>query len=97
MNDKTNVNRILTGLGEVLDIVEGRAQPARAFAPAEIDVKAIRLKAGLTQQAFAARYGFSASAIRDWEQKRRRPEASARILLKVIEQRPDVVEEALRA
>jgi putative transcriptional regulator len=96
MNDKTSVNRIMAGLDEVLDIVEGRAQPARAVVPAEIDVKAIRLAAGLTQQAFAARYGFSASAVRDWEQKRRRPEASARILLKVIQQRPDVVEDALR-
>lgn len=95
MDDKTNFNRIMAGLGEVADIVEGRAEPARVFVPADIDVKAIRTRAGLTQEAFAARYGFSASAVKDWEQKRRRPEASARVLLKVIEKRPEAVEDAL--
>jgi putative transcriptional regulator len=35
--------------------------------------------------------------VRDWEQKRRRPEASARVLLKVIEHRPEAVDAALSA
>jgi len=95
MQDDANFKRIMAGLAETLEIVEGRAQPARVYAPAEIDVKAIRAKTGLSQAAFAARYGFTLGAVRDWEQKRRRPEASARILLKVIEMRPEVVEAAL--
>jgi len=95
MTDNINFNRVMTGLSEVLEIVEGRAEPARVYAPAEIDVKAIRARTGLSQAAFAARYGFTLGAVRDWEQKRRRPEASARILLKVIEMRPEVVEAAL--
>ena len=41
--------------------------------PRAIDVKAIRRRAGLTQPAFAASYGFSVAAVRDWEQGRRRP------------------------
>jgi putative transcriptional regulator len=95
MQDDINFNRIMAGLTETVEIAEGRAEPARMHAPAEIDVKAIRAKTGLSQAAFAARYGFTLGAIRDWEQKRRRPEASARILLKVIEMRPEVVEAAL--
>ena len=95
MQDDANFKRIMAGLAETLEIVEGRAQPARVYAPAEIDVKAIRANTGLSQAAFAARYGFTLGAVRDWEQKRRRPEASARILLKVIEMRPEVVEAAL--
>jgi putative transcriptional regulator len=68
---------------------------SRIRVPAEIDVKAIRRRMGLTQAAFAARFGFTLSAVREWEQWRRRPEASARILLKIIEREPDAVERAL--
>jgi putative transcriptional regulator len=55
----------------------------------------IRKRLNLTQEAFAARFGFSAGAVRDWEQGRRRPEASARILLTVIDKEPEAVERAL--
>lgn len=67
----------------------------RIRVPAEVDVKAIRRRMGLTQAAFAARFGFTLSAVREWEQWRRRPEASARVLLKVIEREPEAVERAL--
>lgn len=97
MTDDTNFNRIIAGLGEVLDIVEGRAEPARVHVPAEVDVRSIRKALGLTQEAFAMRYGFSVPAVKDWEQGRRRPEAAARVLLKVIEKRPEAVSEALAA
>ncbi len=35
------------------------------------------------------------ATLREWEQKRRKPEVAARILLKVIEKNPDAVTEAL--
>lgn len=92
-----NFDRIIKGLDEASDYVRGEAD-ARAYrvhAPETVDVKAIRTKMKLTQEAFAARYGFSVSAVRDWEQARRRPEASARILLKVIEKHPEIVAAAL--
>lgn len=95
MDDKTNFDRIMSGLGEVLDIVEGRAEPGRVRVPAEIDVKAIRANIGLTQAEFAALFGFSVAAVRDWEQRRRRPEATARILLTVIAKEPEAVQRAL--
>jgi putative transcriptional regulator len=95
--DTENFDRIMSGLGEVLDIVERRAKPAAVYVPAEIDVRAIRQARKMSQEAFAARYGFKVSTLRDWEQKRRRPEASARILLRVIERHPEAVEDALSA
>lgn len=95
MAAETNFDRIMSGLNEVLAIAEGRAEPARLHVPERMDVKAIRTAQGLTQVQFAQRYGFSASAVRDWEQNRRQPEAAARVLLKVIERRPDAVLEAL--
>lgn len=93
---RKNFDRIMDGLNEVADIVEGKATPARVYsAPADVDVKAIRAREGLSQDAFAAKYGFALSTLRQWEQGRRRPEASARILLKVIERSPEAVQEAL--
>jgi putative transcriptional regulator len=96
---KRNVNfeRIMRGLEEVATYARGEADLTkyRVHVPASVDVAAIRAKLGLTQEAFAALFGFSKGAVRDWEQGRKVPEASARILLKVIEKRPDVVLEVL--
>ena len=63
--------------------------------PEEIDVKALRTKLGLTQRQFAERFGFGYDAVRDWEAQRRQPERAARVLLKVIDYRPEIVAEAL--
>jgi putative transcriptional regulator len=64
-------------------------------APAVVDVAAIRKHIGLSQREFAERYGFRVRAIQEWEQHRRQPERAARILLKIIEKRPEAVEEVL--
>ncbi len=55
-----------------------------------------RCRAGLklTREEFAARFGFAKSAVKDWEQGRRQPERSARMLLKMIEIEPKAVERA---
>lgn len=68
-----------------------------AHVPDDIDVRAIRSDLGLTQDAFARRFGFSAAAIRDWEQGRRQPEQAARVLLMVIAHSPDAVDQAIAA
>jgi putative transcriptional regulator len=65
--------------------------------PEVVDVRKIRTKIGLSQEAFALRYGFSAASVRDWEQRRRQPEAAARVLLLVIAHNPEAVSEALAA
>ncbi len=96
---KRAFDKIAAGLNDAIDIVEGRADPGsfRIHVPQDVDVKSIRQHMGLSQTAFAAKYGFPAATVRDWEQGRRRPEASARILLRIIERRPDAVEDALGA
>ena len=60
-------------------------------------VRRIRTGTGLSQVGFAARYGFSAAAVRDWEQGRRTPEASTLCYLRVIEREPKAVSRALAA
>ncbi len=51
----------------------------------------------MSQARFARRFGFSPSAVREWEQGRRQPEAAARVLLLVIASRPEIVDEVLAA
>jgi putative transcriptional regulator len=54
-----------------------------------------RAATGLSQNAFAARFGVPASSLRDWEQGRRVPDAAARSYLRVIARMPDAVAKAL--
>lgn len=65
--------------------------------PDEVDVKAIRAKLGLSQSAFARRFGFTLSAVQGWERKkgRRRPDTTARILLRLIDREPRLVDSIL--
>jgi len=66
-------------------------------APESVDVKAIRERLGLTQAAFAARFGLELDSIRNWEQGRYTPDPIARTLLKVIELSPEAVDRAVAA
>lgn len=69
---------------------------SRRIGPDEIeDVRHLRERLGLSQAAFAARYGFSVTAIRQYESRRRRPAGPVRTLLRVIAAEPDAVTRAL--
>ena len=52
---------------------------------------------GLSQPAFASRFGFTVDTVRNWEQGRRKPDVAARAYLTVIARRPDDVRKALTA
>jgi putative transcriptional regulator len=67
----------------------------RIHIPEQVDVKAIREQMGLSQPAFANRFGLSLYTLRNWEQGKRRPDPAARAYLKVIEKVPDVVTKVL--
>jgi putative transcriptional regulator len=67
----------------------------RVHIPERVNVKAIREQTGLSQAAFANRFGFSVFALRNWEQGKRQPDPAVRAYLKVIEKAPDVVANAL--
>lgn len=63
--------------------------------PETVNVKKVRRKLGMSQAEFSARYGFKAATVRDWEQGRRKPDRSARILLTVLDKEPEVIERVL--
>jgi putative transcriptional regulator len=50
---------------------------------------------GLSQSAFANRFGLSVHALRNWEQGKRQPDPAARAYLKVIEKAREVVSRVL--
>jgi putative transcriptional regulator len=69
---------------------------ARRIEPDAVeDVRALRTRLGLSQEAFARRFGFSVDAVRQYESHRRTPTGPARTLLRVIAREPDAVTRAL--
>jgi putative transcriptional regulator len=61
-----------------------------------VDVKKLRERLALTQEAFAATYRIPIGTLRDWEQRRKLPDAPARAYLTVIAHNPQSVAEMLR-
>lgn len=85
--------RVIKAAKEARSIARGEADPKsyRVHAPADVDVRSIRSRLGLSQAAFANRFGIPPGTLRDWEQGRRRPEGAARVLLLVIQEEPEAV------
>jgi putative transcriptional regulator len=61
-----------------------------------VNVKKLRERLGLTQEAFAAAYRIPVGTLRDWEQGRKNPDAPARAYLIVIDRNPEIVAQSLR-
>ena len=92
-------SKIINGLNEALDHAKGfnGAGHDHTIVVHKIDVRAVRESLRLTQEEFAFRFGFNLGTLRGWEQGRRHPDGTARVLLKVIMNAPDAVEKALFA
>lgn len=92
--------KILVGLNEALEYAGGDCSKARVRVvkvPDQVDVKAIRDNLNMSQRQFAAAFGFPLSTVQNWEQGRRKPEGSARMLLRIIEEAPETAEKVLKA
>lgn len=88
-------NSIKKGLEEAISHAEGKSPDTVVHRPRPVDVKALRSRIGMTQEQFAARFGFSTATLRHWERGDRAPHGPALVLLNVIEHNPKVVIEAL--
>ena len=87
---------IKQGLQEAIEHARGKETDVRIHRPRSVDVKAVRAKVGMTQEQFAARFGFSTATLRHWERGDRTPRGPALVLLNVIERNPNAVIEALK-
>lgn len=86
---------ISAGLEDAKSHARGQASGVTEHKLESIDVKAIREKTGMSQQHFCATFGISIGTLRHWEQGLRTPRGTARVLLKVVEQNPKAVIEAV--
>ncbi len=77
------------------DGVDDSALGPPRFVQAGPDVRLVRERLGLSQEAFAARFHLSLRTVQEWEQQRRVPEGPARVLLQVIDREPEAAARAL--
>ena len=73
--------RELKKLGVVIPKVEINAQ----------DIQAIREKIRLSQSVFARLLNVSSSSVRQWEQGKRKPSGSTRVLLELLRMNPTIL------
>jgi putative transcriptional regulator len=95
---KKAFDSIMAGLQDALAYAKGDNTRGRAtaFEAHHLDVGKVRGKVGLSQEEFARAFGVSLGTLRNWEQKRVRPDGPARVLLTVIDRDPVSVLKALR-
>lgn len=65
------------------------------FVPALVDVRELRERLRLSQEAFAERFMLPLRTVQEWEQRRREPSIPARVLLYAISRDPDALQSAL--
>lgn len=94
---KKAFDKIAEGLNEALEIARGERKPAKLHVPAEINVREIRAKTKMSQDDFAAAFGFTVNQIKDWEQNRCRPLGGNRAYLMLIKDHAEQVLVLLQA
>jgi putative transcriptional regulator len=86
---------IKQGLAEAVEHAKGKKVAAHVYQPAAVDVASLRKRLDLTQEQFAARFGFSVATLRHWERGDRNPQGPALVLLNIIDRDPKAVMRAL--
>jgi putative transcriptional regulator len=92
---------LIEAMGQALAHARGEDVPGmvthRVVVLTPEDIRAIRVKTGLSRTKFAEKFGLDPRAVQDWEQGRRVPDRAARVLLLTIAKHPEAVEDALAA
>lgn len=91
----TTFDSISRGLNEAVAHTKGKKVAVKTYTPEAVDVSALRQRMGMTQEQFAARFGFSVATLRHWERGDRSPHGASLVLLNVIKRAPDAVQAAL--
>jgi putative transcriptional regulator len=82
---------LVESVREGMAIMRGEKKPSRSFHFEPNDVQTIRRKFGFSQSEFASLMGISINTLQNWEQGRRKPTGSAKILLRIAEKNPEVL------
>ncbi len=90
-------DELVESVKQMKEIEAGRLRPSRVTRAEDLlrgdvpDVAALRERFKLSQAKFAALLGISVGTLQNWEQKRRRPEGPAKVLLRVAALHPDAL------
>ena len=88
---------LIEAMQEAAGHAKGKRKVARVHTVEVPDVRAIRVRLGLSQHAFAAAYRIPLATLKGWEQGRRQPDATASAYLSVIAGLPEAARDVLRA
>ena len=92
-------NSIKQGLTEAVahaKTKDTKTSGVKMYQPHAVDVSNLRQRLSLTQEQFAARFGFSVATLRHWERGDRSPSGASLVLLNVIDRNPTAVLQALQ-
>ena len=87
---------LVQGMKEAADFAEGKKIGARVHVVEVPDARAIRRQLHMSQQRFAETYRIPLPTLKNWEQRRRAPDAPAAAYLHAISRQPQVIKEALQ-
>ncbi len=90
---------IKQGLNEAIAHAKSQGKEVagiKVYQPQAVDVSRLRERLSLTQEQFAARFGFSVATLRHWERGDRSPSGASLVLLNVIDRNPSAVLLALQ-
>lgn len=91
---------IKQGLNEAITHAKSKGRKTegiKLYQPHAVDVSRLRERLSLTQEQFAARFGFSVATLRHWERGDRSPSGASLVLLNVIDRNPAAVLQALQS
>lgn len=97
VNRMSAFQSIKQGLTEAVEHAKGKPAGIREYQPYAVNVAELRKRLGLTQEQFAARFGFSVATLRHWERGDRKPQGASLVLLNLIDREPKAVMRALAA
>ncbi len=88
---------LLESVQQMDEIVKGARSPSREIYIDDAEVKAIRLKTGLSQAKFAKLIDVPTATLQNWEQGRREVTGPARALFKALKADPKSVIKAIQS
>ncbi|MEZ5449019.1 MAG: NadS family protein [Thiolinea sp.] len=87
---------LVQSLKEAKAIKKGEIPPSRHFVLEALDVRAIRIRTGLSQREFAKLIQISTRTLQNWEQRRRTPTGPAAALLRIVANEPEIALRSLQ-
>ena len=94
MKDK-QFQELIESVKHAGEYMRGQRKPSRVFKYTPANVRKIRLQLGLSQNQFASAFHISVNTLQNWEQGRCVPEGPAQVLLKIADNNPKAVLEAI--